>query len=171
MRITRCIILAIAAAIGFSACENYSHNFESLGLDFSTPEGNPIIEMSDDGNTEYFFIVLQDGTSMYGIIEDPDLLVDKSLTSANAESLWIGRGNKEHSPLTTDRLEDGSYVVSGRYLDGQSMHTKALTVIDLDNDGDIDYCVDWIAFEKIDLNIITYIATHTNLRAIEPKWD
>jgi hypothetical protein len=171
MSITLCLILALVATTGFSACEDYSHNFETLKLDFSTPEGNPVIEMSDDRITEYFLIVLKDGTSMYGIIEDPDLPNDKSLTSENAESLWLGRGNKEHSPLTTERLADGSYVVSGRYLDGQSMHTKALTVIDLDNDGVIDYCIDWISFEKIDLNIITYIATHTDLRAIEPKWD
>lgn len=163
-------ILITVTTIGLSACEDYSYDFAALRLDFSTPEGNPVIEIRDNDNTNFIFIILQNGTSMYGIIEEPSLLDNRSLTPENAELLWIGR-NKEHSPLTKIRLKNGDYVVSGRYLDGQSMHTQAVTVIDLNNDGKIDYYVQWVAFEKIDLDLITYIAEHTKLGTFEPKWD
>lgn len=147
----------------------YSYDFETLGLDFSTPLENPIVD--DSKYTSFIRINLADDVSMTGEIEEMYSSEDSSSTASTAESLWDASYYDDHSPLTTSRLDNGDYVVYGRYLSGQSMNTKALRTIDLNNDGQIDYYIVWDGSEKIDQDLITYIAMHSGVRTLKPKWD
>lgn len=147
----------------------YSYDFETLGLDFYTPVGKPVV--SDDKYTSFIRINLANSASMTGEIDKLYSWEDSSSTAIAAEKLWGGSNYDDHSPLTTSRLDNGDYVVYGRYLSGQYMNTKALRTLDLNNDGQIDYYVVWDGSGKIDQDTITYIAAHTSVRTLKPKWD
>lgn len=147
----------------------YSYDFETLGLDFSTPVGNPVA--SDNKYTSFISITLADGASMMGEINKLYSWEDSGSTATAAEKLWGASSYDDHSPLTTSRLDNGDYVIYGRYLSGQYMSTKAVRTLDLNKDGQIDYYVVWDGSGKIDQDTITYIASHTSIRTLKPKWD
>ena len=147
----------------------YSYDFETLGLDFSTPSGNPLTR--DHRFTSSIAIILEDGASMMGGIEKLYSWEDSSSTANAVEVLWGESNYDDHSPLVTSRLDNGDYVVYGRFLSGQYMMTKALRTLDLNNDGQIDYYVVWAGSGKIDQDTITYIAAHSSIRTLKPKWD
>lgn len=170
------ICLPMLVFIIVDPCDSrtYTYDFESLQLGFTTPADDAVISDDQSIDLDDVFLNMQSGISVYAIINEVHPHGLQS-TAENARELWTYTGkraeNKPHEPLNETRMDDGGYVVWGRFLSDQQMNTEALKTFDLDGDGTMDYYVDWVAFDKIDLNFISYMAEHTTLKRKAVNWN
>lgn len=155
-----------------ASAEVYNIPFETIGLHFESPAGTRITDYdvyNSLGNIDFEF---SDGHKMSAYIYEVSDWEEKLNTAESSEEFWHGYGSYEdESPLTTTPLQNGDYTTYGRYIDYQTMHTKITRTLDLNEDGYVDYYVNWISNGKVDESFMNSLAITTDVYSIEPDWD
>ena len=170
MRLIWCILLTFASATSLAACEEYSHDYDTFKISFSTPPG---VTAQVDWGTGISWLAtnvkLSTGEEVFywspTKLESPE-----SASKENLAKLWDDITATERSPTTITKLDNGDYLVSGRMVRLGSMFTSVLRTFDINGDGNIDATMKWNGQGKVKYDTLNYLASTTKIN-LEPNWN